>query len=242
MDLSRRVASLAGIALILAAILTVLNVGLTGAAMSDGDPFEREEVEEFLTDVNDNEGLLIAAAAVGIANDGVFVIIIAAAFYILFRDRNPFLATIALAGIAVSAALALVLDISNILLTIIADDYVNGGAGGVPAGDPATLELGRYVGVITYALLNTLFTPAGTGFIALGLLLLGPQGLVNPPRWIGWVAIIAGASAWLAWLVLVADPFFVFFPIQLISTLVLLLSLGVWLLRHSDLQPAPMKA
>lgn len=229
--------------MILAAIMTLVSVGLTASGTSEKSPFEKDEVAEFLTDINDNEGLLIAAGATGIINDGFLVITVGAALYVLFRDRNPFLATISLVGIASAAAISLVVDISNILLTVIAADYVEGGPGGIPAGDPATLELGRYVGMITFAFVNTLFVPVGVAFLAIGLLLVGaPQGLINPPKWIGWIAIIAGAAAELAWLVVAADPFFVFFPIQLVATLVFLLALGIWLLRHGDLQPAPMKA
>jgi hypothetical protein len=96
--------------------------------------------------------------------------------------------------------------------------------------------------MITFAFTNLLFTPVGLAFVSLGALLVAaPEGRINPPKWIGWVAIIAGLSAWLAWLVVAAGPFFVFFPIQLLSTLILLLSLGVWLIRHGDLQPEPMR-
>jgi hypothetical protein len=243
MDISQRTVRLAGIAMIIAAILTVVNVGLTAASTSDKDPFERGEVPEFLTEIYDNKDTLIAAGAVGIISDGVFVIAVGAALYILFRDRNPFLATVTVAGIASTAALSLVVDISNILLTIIATDYVEGGAGGIAAGDPSTLELGRYVGMITFAFVNTLFTPGGLAFVAIGALLAGaPQGLINPPRWLGWVAIITGLAMWLSWLVVVVEPAFVFFPINLVASLVFLVGLGVWLLRNGDLQPAPMRA
>jgi hypothetical protein len=243
MDISQRTVNIAGAAMIIGAILTIITVVLMGGGSSDKSPFEKEEVPEFLTDVHDNEGLLVASGALGILNDGVFVITIGVALFILFRDRNPFLATLSMGAILVAAGISLVVDISNILLTSIADDYVNGGPEGVAAGDPATLELGRYVGMITFAFVNVLFTPAAVAFIALGTLLVGaPEGIVNPPKWIGWVAIIAGLASALAWLVVAAEPFFVFFPIQLISTVVLLVSLGVWLIRHSDLQPAPMRA
>jgi hypothetical protein len=243
MDISQRTVNIAGAAMIIGAVLTIISVVLMGVSTSDKSPFEKEEVPEFLTDVNDNEGLLAASGAVGIVNDGVFVITIGVALFILFRDRNPFLATLSMSAIVVAAAISLVVDISNILLTSIADDYVNGGPEGVAAGDPSTLELGRYVGMITFAFVNLLFTPVAVAFIALGTLLVGaPEGIVNPPKWIGWVAIIAGLASALAWLVVAAEPFFVFFPIQLIATVVLLVSLGIWLLRHGDLQPAPMRA
>jgi hypothetical protein len=229
--------------MIISAILTVVTIGLMAAGGSEKDPFDRDEVAEFLTDVNDNEELLIASGAVGIINDGVFVILVGAALYVLFRDRNPLLATVAAIAIGATAAISLVVDISNILLTMIAEDYVKGGVGGAAPGDPAALELGRYVAVVTFAFTNLLFTPAGLAFLSIGSLLVGaPQGLINPPKWLGWVAIIAGAAMWLSWLVVAAEPGFIFFPINLIATLVFLIGLGVWLLRHSDLQPAPMRA
>ena len=97
--------------------------------------------------------------------------------------------------------------------------------------------------MITEAFGNVSFTPLGVALLSLGAIIVGsPGGLFNPPKWIGWVAIICGASAELAWLVVAADPFFVFFPINLLTSFILLLSLGVWLVRHGDIQPAPMKA
>lgn len=241
LDISSRIITFAGVAMILVAIVTALTVGLTASGTSDKSPFERDEVAEFLTDINDNEGLLVAAAASGIVADGVLLLAVAAAIFVLFRDRSPLLATLSMIGLTAAATVSLLVDGSNILLAMIADDFVNGGAGDIPPGDPAVLELGRYVGMITFLFVNVLFTAAGTGLLALGLLLVGARpGVVNPPKWIGWVAIVSGASAWLAWLVVLAEPGFVFFPIQLISVLVLMISLGIWLLRHPDLQPSPM--
>lgn len=243
MDVSQRIVSIAGIALILLGILAVITVSLTASGTSDKNPFERDEVTEFLKDTNDNSGLLVASGAVGIINDGVIVVTVAAAMYVLFRDRNPLLATVALAGFLVGAAISLVVDMSNILLVVVAKDFVDGGVGSIPAGDPAALELGRYIGMITIVFTNLLFTPLGTGLAALGLLIAAaPQGIVNPPKWIGWVAIIGGLASWLAWLVVLSDAGFIFFPINLITVLIFTISLGVWLLRHGDLQPAPMKA
>ncbi len=243
MDLSQKTVRLAGMAMIVSAILTVVTVGLMAAGTSDKDPFTREDVPEFLTDVNDNEDLLVASGAVGIINDGVFVLAVGAALYILFRDRNPYLATIAGIAVAITAAISLVVDISNVLLTAIAKDYVEGGVGDIAAGDSAALELGRYVGIVTFAFTNLLFTPAGLAFTSIGLLITGaPQGLINPPKWLGWVAIVAGLAMWLSWLVVAVDAGFIFFPINLVATLVFLVGLGVWLLRNGDLQPAPMRA
>ena len=56
------------------------------------------------------------------------------------------------------------------------------------------------------------------------------------------MAVLGGLSAWLAWGVVVADPMFVFFPINLLTTTIFSLGLGIWLIRHGDLEPAPMNA
>lgn len=243
MDISQRVVRIAGIAMIVSAILMVVSVGLTAAGTSEKSPFERDEVAEFLTDTYDDKDLLAAAGAVGIVNDGVFVLTVGAALYVLFRDRNPLLATMAGLAIAATAAISLIVDISNVLLTAIAEDYVEGGVGGAAAGDPAALELGRYVGMITFAFTNLLFTPAGLAFLSIGMLLVSaPQGLINPPKWLGWVGVVAGLAMWLSWLVVAVDAGFIFFPINLVATLVFLIGLGIWLIQHSDLQPAPMRA
>lgn len=238
----QRTTSLGGLILIFAAITTLVVVGLTIGSTSDKSPFERDEVAEFLTDTNDKEGGIAAGIAVAIFNDGVMGPLMAAVFYVLFRDRNPLLATITLLAIGVGTTLALMSDAANILLLGIAEDFVKGGAGDVAAGDAASLQLGRFFGALTFVLFNTAFTAYGTALVAIGTLLVGPAGRLNPPKWLGWLAIVAGLSAWLAWGVVVADPMFVFFPINLLTTTVFSLGLGWWLLQHSDLEPAPMNA
>lgn len=243
MDLSQRITTVAGFAMILVAILTVVTVGLTAAGQSDKGPFEDDEIVEYLTDVEDKGDLLTAAGIVGIANDGIVIPIIAAAIYVLFRDRNPHLATLTLIAFAMAAAISLIVDISNIMLVAIAKDYVSGGPGGIEANDPSALMLGKYVGMITYAFTNLLFTPLGIGLIAIGAIInWAPQGIVNPPKWIGWVALIAGVACELSWTVVAVDAGLIFFPINLIATLILLVGLGIWLIQHGDLQPAPMRA
>jgi hypothetical protein len=69
-----------------------------------------------------------------------------------------------------------------------------------------------------------------------------PAGQVNPPKWLGWVAIVAGLAMWLSLLILASEAAFIFFPINLLATTIFLVGLGVWLLRNGDLQPAPMRA
>jgi hypothetical protein len=234
---------IAGLAMIISAVLTVVTIAFTAAGSSEKSPFERDEVVEYLTDINDNKETVVAGGVIGLINDGIFVLTIGAALYVLFRDRNPFLATMALAGVAAAAAISIVVDMSNILLAAIAKDFVEGGVGTIPAGDASSLELGRFVGMTTFAFVNALFMPAGLAFTSIGLLLVGaPAGQVNPPKWLGWVAIVAGLAMWLSLLILASEAAFIFFPINLLATTIFLVGLGVWLLRNGDLQPAPMRA
>lgn len=238
----QRLTNLGGIILIVAAITTLVVVGLTIPSSSDKSPFERDEVAEFLTDTNDNEGAFAIGIAVAIFNDGVMGPLLAAVLYVLFRDRNPLLATISALGVAIGATLALMSDAGNILLSVVAEDFVEGGANDVAAGDAATLQLGRFVGMMTFVLFNTAFTAYGTALVAIGTLLVGPPGRINPPKWLGWLAIVAGLCAWAAWGVVAAEALFIFFPLNLLTTTIFSIGLGWWLLQHSDLEPAPMNA
>jgi hypothetical protein len=229
---------IAGIAMILLAIGILITVGAS-ISISDYDPFTKEDVAKYLTDVNDSQTSMIITGAVGIIVDGFLSIALAALFYVLFRDRSRLLATLAFAGLLMQSATSLLVDGNDILLTVIANDFVKGGPTGVPAGDPAILEVGRYVGMVTLVFTNVTFTALGLGLMAAGILIArAPAGAINPPRWLGWVAVVAGASAELAWFVVVIDPAFIFFLANLISSVVFLVGLGIWLLMHRDLQPA----
>jgi hypothetical protein len=235
---TNKAVAISGIIAILLAIGIIINVG---SSFSSGDysPFEKDEVGKFLTDINDNETSVIAGGASGIVVDGFLGVALAASFFVLFRDRSRLLATLFFAGLLIEGAVSLFVDGNNILLTVIAKDFVRGGPTGVAAGDPSILEVGRYVGMITLAFGNISLTALGLGLGALGILIArAPAGAINPPRWLGWVAVFAGACAELAWFVVVIDPAFVFFIGNLLSSLVFLFGMGIWLLRHQDLQPA----
>ena len=238
MYLTNRVVPIAGIVLILLAIGLIVTIG---ASFSTGDysPFERDEVAKYLADINDNRTAVIITGAVGIIIDGFLGVALAALLYVLFRDRSRVLATAAFAGLLTQAALSLMVDGNNILLVIVAKDFAEGGPTGVAAGDPATLEVGRYIGMFTFLFTNVLFTSLGLALIALGSIITSaPNGAINPPRWLGWVACFAGACAELAWLVVIIDPAFVFFIGNFLGSIIFLIGLGVWLLMHRDLQPA----
>ncbi len=238
MYLNNKTVLLSGVLLILLALCLIVSVG-SSFSTGDNDPFTKDEVGKFLTDVHDNETSVIIGGAAGIIVDGFVGVAVAAALYVLFRDRSRLLATVTFAGLLVQSAVALVVDGNTILLTVIASDFVKGGPPGVGAGDPAVLEVGRYVGMFTVAFGNVGLTALGLSLIALGIIIArSPEGKINPPRWIGWAALFAGVCSELAWFVVIIDPAFVFFIGNLLGSLVLLFGLGIWLFMHKDLEPA----
>jgi hypothetical protein len=209
MYLSNKLVMLAGLFIILLAIGIVVVVGASFTT-GDNDPFTKSETAAFLKDVHDEETQFIVAGAAGIVIDGFLSVAVAAFFYILFRDRSRLLALVAVLGLLLQSAVSLIVDGNNILLTVIASDFVKGGPNNIPAGDPAILETGRYVGMVTFAFGNVGFTALGIAMLALGWLIAkAPAGAINPPRWLGWLALFAGACAELAWFVVVIDPAFV---------------------------------
>jgi hypothetical protein len=240
MYLNDRIAFIGGLAMVLLAVTTVISVALTATSTGDGDPFDEDKVAEFLTDVAENKDMVMATAGISILNDGVFALTVAATAFLLFRDRSALLATLTLVGIVAGATLSLTNDLVTIMLAVVAEDFVEGGPQGVAAGDPATLELGRVLGMISFAMANVLFTAIGLALVSLGLLIArSPAGAVNPPRWLGWLGLGTGLAYWAAWLVVAAEPFFVFFPISLLGTLILFIGLGGWLITRGSSARVP---
>jgi hypothetical protein len=221
--------------MVLMAISTVIVVALTAASGAENDPYDRGEVATFLTDLADHQGTMIAAGAVGLFSDAVVALVTAAMLYVLFRDRSPVLAPIMLVGIVAAATLSATNDVLNILTTVVADDFVNGGATGVAPGDSSTLELGRFLGMVTFGLFVPINAAIGLAFVSLGsVIAFAREGAVNPPRWLGWIAMVCAAASWLSPLVFVHDALFVFFLAQLITLVVVFLGLGGWLVTHRD--------
>ncbi len=55
-----RINRVAGVTLLLLALGIILSIAFS-LGITDADPFERDEVAEFLSDINDNEGLVTYA-------------------------------------------------------------------------------------------------------------------------------------------------------------------------------------
>jgi hypothetical protein len=230
MNLDERTTQLGGFFLILLAVCLVLALVLS-LSVGDADVFKREEVEQAVLDLHDNRGLWIASNAVFISLDAVVALVVAPLLYLLFRDRARLLSLIVLVAFIGQSAVSAVVDSVDASLVVLASDYVEGGPG-LDAGDAVMLEIARTMAVATSVLGQTSFTMLGLALVALGLLIaLAPEGAVNPPRWLGWVSVVAGVAAWLAWGIVLTEAAFVFFPIQALSSLVLLIGLGIHLLR-----------
>jgi hypothetical protein len=142
---------------------------------------------------------------------------------------------VVLAFILVSSATSLAADTTSVVTLNIANDFADGGAGDIAAGDPATLEVGRAAGMAQFAMMQVGWSALGIAFLALGALIsFGPERGAVPSRWIGWLFLLAGVAGVLAWTVVVTDPGFVFFIIGGIAQLIGLGGLAVWLFRSQD--------
>jgi hypothetical protein len=240
-----RINRVAGISLLLLALGIILSI-VFSLGITDADPFERDEVAEFLGDFNDNEGLAIATTIADIATDAAIGIVAAAMLYAVFRERNRLLALLGFALILGGSIAFMAADAATVSLIILAQDFVEkGGPGGIAAGDDVILETARAVAIWSFVIDQIAFTAIGVGLISLGVLIAwtpAGAGLV-PPRWLGGPAVIAGLATILSWIGTASeDVGFVLFIVGGIATLLFLITLGIWLLMQpeaGEARPAP---
>ena len=232
--MNREVAPLvAGIAMIAFAVCVVIFVA-GRADFGGSNPFERTEVAEYLSNIEEGATATRVAFGSAIAIDALLVLLVAATTYSIFRDRSHWLAALALAGFVANAAISGVTDGVGIVATFVADDFVNGGAGGLAPGDPSVRETGRILGMLLVILTQIQVTPFALAELAIGtLLVFAPAGRFNPPRLLGWVSIISGAAGFIAWGTFAADFFFVFLVLNTVGSLILFVGLGGWLVTHA---------
>ena len=238
MFLNNKAHLIGGISLLLLAACTAVVVGISGSIGGDADPFDRADGAKFLTDIAGHQGAMITVGSIGLFSDVIVALVAAAMLFVLFRDRSSILATFMLVALAVAGAIAAMTDVLNIMTTVVADDFVSGGAQGVAAGDPSTLELGRFLGMLTFTLYGAINVSFGLGLFALGsVIVFAPKGALNPPRWLGWVALVSAACCWLTPGVFINEVLFVFFPLQLLTSLIVLIGLGGWLVTRGAAMP-----
>lgn len=228
-----------GLAMILMAIATVVLVALNAMSGVEGDPGDRADVAAFLTDTAKHQELLVAANSLGLFSDAVLALIVGASLFTLFRDRSAILSAILLVGIVSAATMSATNDVATIIGTFVAEDFVRGGVTGATGGEAAALQVGRVLGMFSFTMFLAINIAFGVAAVSLGAIVArAPQGAVNPPRWLGWVAIISGVFCWATPLVFVHDALFIFFPLQLVTMLIVFIGLGGWLVTHSDEESA----
>ncbi len=239
-----RLTRVGGIWMLLLAALIVINFPLSVAVLGDSDPAERDDVEALLTDINDSEALFTTAIASTALMDGVFVIGAAVVLYLLFRDRSQPLALFGLVGMAAGATIVLTADTMALTLVALAEDFVEeGGAGSVASGDPTTLQTARMVGVYTGVAYWTGGVAAGAGLLAFGAIFWTPEGEVNPPRWIGALAVIGGPGLAAGWLSVASSGAGDLASLAgFVVLLLFFIALGGWLLGQPQPGSEPAKA
>jgi hypothetical protein len=227
---TNQVNKLAGATLLIVAVCLALAIGFS-FGVGDADPFESAEIEQFLVDINDNLAFYLLSATFFIVLDAVFGIGVAAALYLVFRDRHRVLAFFGFAFILASVV-AVVGDAGNLTLAFLAHDFAGSSAGAIAPGDDVILQTARTMAIFSLLVGQLSFTSLNVGFLAFGALIAwsaagtGP----TPPRWIGWVMVVSGLAGLLSWLILVTEGAFVLFIIAGVATLIWLVALGGWLL------------
>ncbi|MBI2913791.1 MAG: DUF4386 family protein [Chloroflexi bacterium] len=232
-----RTNKVAGVTLLLLAALVIVNLVLVTAAVGDADPVKRGDIEGMLRDINDNKALFFLGTAFSIATDAAALLAAAAMLYLVFCDRSRVLALLAFVGLLAAGIAFLAADTASLTVGVLAADFVEkGGAGGIAADDPVILQSARAV-----AAFSGLADPIGNTALGFGLLALGsllaraPEGEVNPPRWLGGLAILSGLAMLLGWVVAAdTDTGIVVISIGIIGTLLLLVILGGWLLIQPE--------
>jgi hypothetical protein len=230
---TERVNRLAGAILILMALSLILTIGLS-IPIGDANSLDREEIRDFLTDIEDSRGFAIASTATSITLNAFLGVLGAAALYLVFRSRDRVLAIAGFAGILAGTIGIMASDAFNGTMIFLARDFAVGGVEGVPAESEVILQTAR-----TVAILSAMAFQLGLTALSLGLLVFGTliafsraTGIV-PPRWLGFLAIVAGLAGVLAWFIALTEAAFVFFIIGLIGMLLWLLLLGYWLLTRA---------
>lgn len=240
MNWTERPGRLAGFALLLLAAAVIINIALVLAASGDADPTKRDELSGLLRDINDNRALFFTGSAFSIAADALILPASAVLLFLLFSGRSSLLALFGLASVVMASVVFLAGDAANLATGVLASDFADkGGAGGLAAGDPAILQSARAM-----VLAGAMTEPIGSTVVAGGLFAFGalvawtPAGEVNPPRWLGGLAMVAAAALLISWVGAAnADIGLAIVTIGYAGALLWFVLLGGWLLSHGESQP-----
>lgn len=233
---ANRTEKVAGVVLLVFAVLVVVSVALDFGT-TDANPLARGDTEELLRDIEDSGTLFALVNVANIATDAAATLALAAVLYLLFRDRSQPLALFAAFGVAAGGIGFMTTDAANVTMTYLAADFVEeGGAGAIPTGDPVILQTARAIVALALISVFVAFTSIGFGMVAVGILLVAaPEGAVNPPRWLGALAIVTGLLAAASWVTLANyDAGMTLLTIGMLGMLTFLVILGGWLLFRGE--------
>lgn len=233
---ANRINKVAGATLLLLPILSILGL-VAGAPLGEFDPFARGDVEELLRAVNDNHVLFVLSLVPFVMTDAIVLPAAAALLYLGFRDRSHVLALLGAFGILTGAVTFVVHEVGAMTLPFLATDLlVEGGPSSIVAGDPVILEAARTVGIVQGLAALCGQTALGVGIGAIGVLIIwAPDGNWNPPRWLGWLGVLAGVGMGLTWLFLVSHTAGGVATVAAEATTIGMLTfLGIWLLRQPE--------
>lgn len=235
-----RTTKVTGGVLLLLVALVIAGAALQVASTGDADPMSRSDIESMLRDINSNQGVYFLGVSLNMFIDGVLMLFSGVLLYLIFHDRSRTLASLAAVGLVAAGLIAVVADTTSMALGLLAADFVKeGGPGGIAAGDPVILESARTLGAFVGLAEEVSSSGLAFGLLGLGVLLAwAPEGEVNPPRWMGSVGVLSAAGLLLGWLVTVDTATgIVVITVGYIATLVLLVSLGGWLLMRPEREP-----
>jgi hypothetical protein len=231
---ANRINKVAGVALLALPILSV--VGFVGAGpIAEIDPFARGDIEGLLRAIHENRGLFVLSLIPFVVTDVVALPVVAALFCVAFRDRSPLLALMAAFCVLIGALAFVVHELGAMTLPFLAADFfVEGGAPGVLVGDPTILQTARFVSMFQGLAALCGQTAMGLGIGSVGVLIAwAPEGIWNPPRWLGAVAMSAGVGMISTWLFLLNHTAGgIATLIAETATVLMAVILGVWFLRQ----------
>jgi hypothetical protein len=161
--------------------------------------------------------------------DAVVSVVVGAGLLLAFLRVNRALAVIGGAGILVSTAGFLTIDALEAAMLPLARDFAQGWP-----DETGMLSTARAVAMTSGIAGQLAFAAFAVGVISLGVLVHRARGEGVPPRWVGWLGIVAGVLWLLSSTGMLIEAGQMFIPLGAITTLSWMISLGVWLIRHPE--------
>lgn len=234
---SDRSTRLVGIALLLLTVLVIADAVLETVAIGDANPLARGDIEGMLRDINDHEAVFYLDGAVALIAESVVLLAVAAGLFVAFRERSRPLAVFGFAGLLAGGIAFVMADASSLVVGLLAADFVSeGGAGTIAPGDPATLEAARAVAAFSGLADMVGVTSLAAGLASFGAIMVwAPSAQVNPPRWVGGLALVAAAGMVAVWTLLANEVTgLALSGVGELASMLFLVALGSWMVMQPE--------